>query len=132
MWIFTKQGFVSIKQHNGNPKKLLIRARVHGDLEKIFPGCKVIANAGTDYKFRTTISRNAAAAEIANAVFSINYTEGFKTSVDDHDRRAPFYLRIWEMLEDMQEALSKKPSQTSWRETRQQTSAAKPVAARRR
>jgi hypothetical protein len=41
VWIFTKQGFLSIKQHNDDPKKLLIRARVNGDLEKIFPGCKV-------------------------------------------------------------------------------------------
>jgi hypothetical protein len=110
VWIFTKQGFLSIKQHNDDPKKLLIRARVNGDLEKIFPGCKVTKNAGTDYKYRTTVDRSAAAAVIANAVLGINYTEGFKTSVDDHHRRAPFYLCIWEMLVDMQETLSRKPS----------------------
>jgi len=113
MWIFTKQGFVSIKQHKDDPEKLLIRARVNGDLEKIFPGCKVSKNTGTDYKFRTTISRRAAAAKIAAAVFSITYTEGFKTSIDDHERRAPFYLSIWELLVDMQEALSKKPHEIS-------------------
>jgi hypothetical protein len=108
MWIFTKQGFASIKQHNDDPKKLLVRGRVNGDLEKIFPGCKVSKNTGTDYKYRTTVCRSAAAAVIANAVLGINYTEGFKTSVDGHQRRAPFYLRIWEMLVDMQEALSRK------------------------
>jgi hypothetical protein len=88
VWIFTKQGFLSIKQHNDDPKKLLIRARVNGDLEKIFPGCKVTKNAGTDYKYRTTVDRSAAAAVIANAVLGINYTEGFKTSVDDHHRES--------------------------------------------
>jgi hypothetical protein len=108
VWIFTKQGFISIKRHIDDPKKLLIRARVNGDLEKIFPGCKVSKNTGTDYKFRTTVDRAAAVSQIAKAVSDISYTEGFKTSVDDHDRRAPFYLRIWEMLVDMQETLSQK------------------------
>lgn len=72
MWIFTKQGFLSIKQHNDDPEKLLIRARVNGDLQKIFPGCKVIANTGTDYKYRTTVNRSAAAAvtqRLANILF---------------------------------------------------------------
>jgi hypothetical protein len=117
MWIFTKQGFVSIKQHKDDFGKLLIRARVNGDLEKIFPGCKVSKNTGTDYKYRTTVNRAAATSVIANAVFDINYTEGFKTSVDDHHRRSPFYLRIWEMLVDMQEALSKKPHEIGRRRT---------------
>ena len=117
MWIFTKQGFVSIKQHKDDPGKLLIRARVNGDLEKIFPGYKVSKNTGTDYKYRATVNRAAAASQIANAVFDIRYTEGFKTSVDDHHRRAPFYLRIWEMMVDMQEALSKKRHEISRRRT---------------
>jgi hypothetical protein len=108
MWIFTTQGFISIKQHKDSPAKLLVRARVNGDLEKIFPGCKVIAGGGADYKYRTTIDRSAAAAEITRAVLGITYTEGFKTSVDDHQRRAPFYLQIWNVLCDMQDALAKK------------------------
>jgi hypothetical protein len=110
MWIFTKQGFISIKQHKDDLDKLLIRARVKGDLEKMFPGCKVIANVGTHYKFRTTVDRTAVASQIANAVLDIDYTEGFKTSVD-YSRRYPFYLRIWEELCDMQDALSKSRSE---------------------
>jgi hypothetical protein len=123
VWIFTKQGFVSIKQHKDDPEKLLIRARIKGDLEKIFPGCKVTFGGGTDYRYRTTVDRKPAAVRIAEAVLAIDYTEGFKTSVDDHCRRAPFYLRIWEVLCDMQDALASrkvaaskpKPAAISWR-----------------
>ena len=40
--------------------------------EKMFPGCKVIEGGGTDYNFRTTVDRIAAASQIANAVLAID------------------------------------------------------------
>jgi hypothetical protein len=38
----------------------------------MFPGCKVIEGGGTDYNFRTTVDRIAAASQIANAVLAID------------------------------------------------------------
>jgi hypothetical protein len=108
VWIFTKQGFVSIKQHKDDPKKLIVRGRVEGDLEKIFPGCKVTKGGGTDYLFRATVPRVRVAGKIADDIKGISYTSGFKTSVDDHQRRSPFYLRVWEVMTDLQDALSRK------------------------
>jgi hypothetical protein len=37
MWIFAKDGFCSIKQHNRRPDVLVVRGRVKGDLALI-PG----------------------------------------------------------------------------------------------
>lgn len=103
MWIFTKQGFISIKQHKDNPDQLLVRARVKGDLEKLFPGCTVVEGGGTDYRFRTTLGREYVADIINNRILDIDYPNGFKSSVDDHQRRAPHYFRIWEEMADMQD-----------------------------
>jgi hypothetical protein len=105
MWMFAKNGFVSIKQHKDDANKLFVRAAVRGDLEAMFPGCVVTEDYKTDYQFSTTIDRRFAASTIANAVMEIHRTGGFKTSLDDV-RRYPFYCRIWDVVRDMQEALS--------------------------
>lgn len=106
MWIFTKDGYIDIKQHKDDPDKLLVRARVKGDLEKIFPGCVVVEGGGVDYRFRTTLPRYTVAGYIIREIADMDYIEGFKTKADS--KRIPFYLRIWETLCDMQDVLSGK------------------------
>jgi hypothetical protein len=112
MWMFAKNGFVSIKQHKDDPNKLFVRAAVKGDLEAMFPGCVVTEDDKTDYRFSATIDRQFAASTIANAVREIHRTGGFKTSLDDV-RRYPFYCRIWDVVRDMQEALSEVAASTN-------------------
>ena len=47
--------FLSVVKNINQPDELLVRSRVDGDIQKIFPGAKVVADAGTDYKYRSSI-----------------------------------------------------------------------------
>ncbi|MDC1198954.1 hypothetical protein N8071_01155, partial [bacterium] len=58
MWICTNNGFISVVAFRGRPDQLLVRGRLSGDIEAIFPEAKVVEGAGTDYRFRTTVSRD--------------------------------------------------------------------------
>jgi hypothetical protein len=42
-----------------------VRARVRGDIEKLFPDAKVTTNAGTDYRFRGILARAVVASKMA-------------------------------------------------------------------
>jgi hypothetical protein len=48
MWIFCESGFYSIVQHEDDPNTLIVRARIKGDLERLFPRAKVFDGYGSD------------------------------------------------------------------------------------
>jgi hypothetical protein len=102
MWIFAKDGFLSITQHREKPEHLMVRGRVKGDLEHYFPGAEVIETPDGDYHYRTTLPREKVADRVRDAVIDIR--SGFKDSVTDK-RRMPWYLRVWSVMDDMQYAL---------------------------
>jgi hypothetical protein len=107
MWIFLSDTFVSIVQPGADiPKKerdgkLLVRARVRGDLQKLFPHAKVSETPTRDYLFRCLVPRERVAAVIANEITNINYMN-FKNSVIDN-RRHTAYGRVWSMMLSLQE-----------------------------
>jgi hypothetical protein len=93
--------FLSVVAHTKEPNNLLVRARREGDIEKVFPKAEVIANAGSDYLFRATVSRLEVANVIANRIEHIEYSN-FKGSVKNkplHDA----YMKFWGIMIQLQD-----------------------------
>jgi hypothetical protein len=110
MWIFAKDGFLSIVQHERQPRLLAVRARVKGDIERLMSVKQVIEDTGGvhDYRYRAFLDRDRVADRIAEAVCGIRYggsKGGFKANVTDR-RRARHYLHVWDTMWQMQEQLS--------------------------
>jgi len=102
MWIFAKDGFLSITPHREKPDMLIVRARVKGDIEHYFPGATVICTDDADYLYRTTLPREEVADRVREAVIEIR--SGLKDSVTDK-RRAGYYLDVWSTMAEMQDRL---------------------------
>lgn len=101
MWIFTPTAFVSIVAHRTKPDVLLVRARLKGDLQRLFPGCKVTTTPEADYRFRTELPRADVAAVIADQLAGIGY-DNVKGAIPHgpaaHEIRAQAMGRCWSAM----------------------------------
>lgn len=104
MWIFLPNSMLSIVQKPGDAKTgtLTVRARVAGDIERVFPGAMVIEGAGTDYRFRATVQREHVAKAMFDQVMALDYSN-FKGSVQNQGRHDA-YMRCWHDMYALQEA----------------------------
>ena len=50
MWIQLNNAFLSIVENRKKTTELLVRARVRGDIEKVFPEADVFEDNNADYK----------------------------------------------------------------------------------
>tara|TARA_Y100000022_G_scaffold193635_1_gene197059 strand:- start:516 stop:821 length:306 start_codon:yes stop_codon:yes gene_type:complete len=100
MWIQFNNAFLSIVENRENTTELLVRARVKGDIEKIFPEADVFEDNNADYKYRTFISKAIVAEKIMLKVTEINY-DNFKNSVKEIERKK-VYGNIWAELRKFQ------------------------------
>ena len=100
MWIFLSDAFLSIVDKGGDGSTLLVRARQAGEIERVFPEAKVIEGAGTDYRYRARIAREAVAQAIADSIRAINYPN-FKSTVKDR-KRHDAYMRVWDAMYALQ------------------------------
>lgn len=101
-WIMFTDSFLSIVADPVKPDYLIVRGRIKGDIEKVFPTAKAISIAGRDYAFRTTLPRVMVANAIADRVLKtpeMNFKGGTKEK-DRHDA----YYRCWNAMADLQEA----------------------------
>jgi hypothetical protein len=110
MWIFLSDAFLSIVApeagRNVDPAKfLIVRARVAGDIEKVFPDAKVMADAGTDYRFHAIVKRGDVASKLAEETLRIAYTN-FKDTVTTQ-RRRDAYLAVWYAMAGLQKKSSR-------------------------
>lgn len=101
MWIFTSRSFISVVQKPGNVDLLTVRARVKGDIEQIFPGAKVEANKGTDYKYRAKVPRSEVALALHNQVMCVDYPN-FKSTVTER-KRHDAYMGVWSEMYGVQD-----------------------------
>jgi hypothetical protein len=111
MWLLTNFGFFSIVQKPDDELAgtLTVRSRATSDLEamrqKYLPSMgSVVADAGSDYKYRTKVPREALAAAMLQIVMDLNY-DNFKDSVaktQGHER-AHLYHQVWDVLYHLQE-----------------------------
>jgi hypothetical protein len=99
-----------------NTKKyLLVRARIKGDIEAVFPNVKVIVTSKKDYRFRSYIKRVEVEAAISDRLKNIDY-ENFKNSVPESNPniRHDAYNRIWAVLYGVQYELYEKDTKFDW------------------
>ena len=100
MWIQFNNAFLSIVENRDNKSELLVRARVRGDIEKIFPDADVFEDENADYKYRAFISKAKVAAKMMFKMTDINY-DNFKNSVKEFERRNT-YSKVWMELKKLQ------------------------------
>ena len=100
MWIQFNNAFLSIVENRENTTELLVRGRVKGDIEKVFPEADVFEDNNADYKYRAFISKAIVAEKIMLKVTEINY-DNFKNFVREIERKK-VYGNIWVELRKFQ------------------------------
>lgn len=114
MWIFLNNAFFSIvaisPRANDLPPAvarerasfLLVRARIEGDIERVFPNAEVRRTDTRDYRYRAFVPREAVAQRMAATVDAIDY-HNFKGSIAlDDEGRHNAYLSVWQVLYNAQ------------------------------
>jgi hypothetical protein len=85
MWVITTRGFFSVVQHNENPDTLLVRGRVHEDLERlaeIVEGLEMWHDPAADYAWRARVSPGEWAYALGVMSGEIDY-RNFKNAVTE-------------------------------------------------
>ncbi len=102
MWVMLNNSFLSIVENMNNPEELLVRARVKGDIERVFNDASAFEDLTADYKYRAFINRQIVQAEISKQVEGINYYN-FKNSISkDEQERHDAYIQVWSALHRIQ------------------------------
>ena len=102
MWVVLNKSFLSIVKNRNNEKQLLVRARVNGDIEKVFETADVFQDANADYKYRAYIEKEIVASAISKEIIAIDY-DNFKNSVSKNDNeRKSSYMNVWSALYKLQ------------------------------
>jgi hypothetical protein len=103
--VFLKDSFLSIVADSGHKDRLLVRARIKGDLERAFPSAQVFSLKRSDYRYRAFIDRAEVARAIAEQVGRIDYPN-FKDEVQraSGDARHHAYFDVWAVMRDYQNA----------------------------
>lgn len=112
MWIFLNDAFLSIVHKDCQPHEVLVRARIKGDLEKVFNDEKLLESNGlkpvevirytkSDYLYRAVVSRRhmmlVMVAELDRVVYS-----NFKASTRDNKLHTA-YNGVWGIMARLQE-----------------------------
>lgn len=96
MWLFFNDSFLSIVHKPGDGDWLTVRGRVPGDIESVFPGVEVVADAGTDYRFRARVPRDKVGRAVTERISALDYAN-FKNSVRDPHRHDA-YAGVWQEM----------------------------------
>lgn len=109
MWIFLSDAFISIVEDQRSAKRLLVRARLPGDLERVFPGARVKETPDADYRYRASVPRARVAEVIADSILEIDYPN-FKASVAAEDKeRSSAYMNVWAAMHQSQTRAHRRP-----------------------
>jgi hypothetical protein len=96
MWICFNDGFISAVQSKDDPEVLVIRSRRLRDLENVVGTNRNIeVNAGTDYKYRTEISKTDWSDIVTKRIMNTDYTN-FKSSVKNGPLHK-LYVKMWNL-----------------------------------
>jgi chorismate mutase len=105
MWIVKNDSFLSIVEDRNDETRLLVRGRIKGDIEAVFPAAKVETTPSADYLYRAFLPRAEVKTAIAECIDSIDYPN-FKGSVKSITRHE-IYMKLWEVMHKAQQMLSK-------------------------
>lgn len=104
MWITLYDSFLSIVAYDvtpPQPDKLYVRARIRGDIEKIFPKAEVLSTPDADYAYRAILTRTEVSRAMDAEIQDIDYIN-FKNSVLEIDRHDA-YLKFWTVMCNLQQ-----------------------------
>lgn len=114
MWVFLNNAMVSAVAHRTKPGHLMVRARLAGDLERLFPRAKVERTPAADYAYRCTVTRGAFARVLASRAESIDYPN-FKGSLAPGDsNRSRAYHDTWDAMMDAQQRAEPDTGRGAW------------------
>src|SRR5436190_19013712 len=105
MWLFMREGFLSIKQDNDSKDILIVRSRFEGDIEKLI-GVKPFMPVESDYPLHAHVDRDVVVKAIVDQVKNIDYPS-FKSSISD-PRRIRRYVQVWAVMDHLQQDLEAK------------------------
>ena len=107
MWLFTRGSFISAVQKSGTDC-ITVRARIKMDLDNLrkdfMPALsETIAYAGSDYPFRSTISKNDFSEGLKAIALDIDY-DNFKGVVGETSglQREFIYSKVWATLLELE------------------------------
>jgi hypothetical protein len=104
MWVFINDTFLSIVQSE-NSESLLVRARIKGDIEHLFPGSIVEESDDRDYRFRAVVPRDQVKEAMSLEIDRITY-HNFKDSIPAHEYgRKRVYSNVWATMSTWQEQM---------------------------
>lgn len=87
--------FLSVVKDRDKKNSLLVRARVEGDIERVFPDAIVKTNSGSDYMYRAYLPKRRVSKAIKKSIENIDY-DNFKDSVPEEDKaRHDAYFDVW-------------------------------------
>jgi hypothetical protein len=89
MVIFLKSACLSIVRDRHETNRFMVRAPLHGDIERVFPGAVVLARPDTRFRYRAFVPYHEVARRLGETVAEIDY-ETFHPSVTDPTRRAAY------------------------------------------
>ena len=96
MWIFLTDAHLEIVAHKEDVRFLNVRARIAGDIERVFPDANVFEVPASDFRYHTNLPHRRVADIIGKHICDLEYTT-FKDSVEDDDRRQA-YISVWEAM----------------------------------
>ena len=112
MWIMLSDAFFSVVADPERVDMLVVRARMKGDIERVFPKVRVYATPNRDYQFRAYLPRETVALTIARQIRTIKYGN-FKDSVKDAARHDA-YLSVWTVMMRWSRGLFDRNRQPDW------------------
>lgn len=104
MWIMLRNSFISVVADRNSTENLLVRARVEGHIQEIFPEAIVFTDDSADYRYRTLLPRGRVAAAIAKSLENIDY-DNFKESVTSQPLHMA-YFQVWLQMKLLQDRSS--------------------------
>jgi hypothetical protein len=104
--VFLSDAYLSVVQHRDDAAKLLVRARLKGDIERALPGVVAEETPAADYRYRAIVPRAQFAARLASLAEAIDYPN-FKASVSDPARH-DVYMKVWGIMLREQDRQSRK------------------------
>ena len=109
MWVLMNNSYFSIVKNKNKKNSLVVRARIKGDIERVFPKANVIEGIGTDYQYRTFLPKWVVSKAIKKSIENIDY-DNFKDSVPLTDNtRHDVYFDVWLTLLTLQRSTNSFP-----------------------
>ncbi len=105
MWVFLRDSYLSIVQHDSESRLLRVEARVRGDIERVFPEADVAEDETSDYRFRAAIHRDRVAQAMSLRINQLTYTDFVGGMSDEDDDRREAYITVWARMAEEQTQL---------------------------